>query len=568
VLGVCLSLFGASVIAQTPYRTSAPSPYGASEPPKTEKVPQPKPKVDPPSIEKLPPPKPEPETPSDPPVVIEEAVAAPVWTLDMWKKVPHVQPAARSGWPILPPSGPGYYSLRDRIEGKLLDKPPKYPYGSISLFADSFFNVDFRFLEDPENQQTDFFDPWKRWLLTDNLMFSTGGEFRYRYMGEANSRLTGRNNDYHLFRARTYGDLWFRSKARLYVEFISATQAGNELPSLAVDRNNADLLNLFVDWKLFQEGGVPAYLRVGRQELLLGSQRLVSPIEWANTRRSFEGFRWFWHSPEWNVDVFAGRPVIVSPNKFDDRDINQTFSAFWLTKKLRPGTLRDFYVLYWSNARPVLGLNGQRGGQEVTTFGTRWTGDIDGQWLYDFEGMYKTGNRAFQLISAGAFVTGVGYRAKQHEWNPSFWAYNEWASGTPDPAASTRYGTFNQLFAFGHYYMGYIDYVGRQNINDFSLQVSANPAKWITSLVQYHHFTLVEARDALYNLGGGISRRDLAGASGVFVGQEMDTMVNFHLSSHQDLLLGYSVFFPGDFIRNTGPGNIGHFFYSQYSVKW
>jgi len=487
---------------------------------------------------------------------------------EFWKKVPPIEPPPRPGWAVLPPAKPGYFSLRDRIEGNFREKPPKFPYPPTSLNPDSFFNADFRYLSDPENTQFDFFDAFKRWQAGDNFLLSSGGEFRYRYMGELNSRLSGADNDYHQLRGRVYGDVWFRNKARVFVEFLSATQAGNERPALLIDRNPADLLNLFVDWKVFQDAGTPSYLRVGRQELLFGSQRLVSPLEWANNRRTFEGFRWFWHAPEWNVDVFAVRPVIPNAVEFDERDVDQTFAGFWLTKKIKPGTVRDYYVLFLSNARPVLGRNGQRGGQEATTFGTRWSGDHDGRWLYDFEGMYQTGNRAFQTVSAGTYAAGIGYRAKNVDWNPTFWAYNEWASGTPDPATSLRYSTFNPLFPFGHLYFGFLDLVGRQNINDFNMQLSVHPANWVLALVQYHHFSLVHAKDALYNAGGAALRRDPTGGSGRFVGQEVDALVNLHLSAHQDLLFGYSVLFPGEFIQNTGTGAVAHLLYGQYSFKW
>lgn len=495
-------------------------------------------------------------------------ISGPVLDSNFWKKVPPVEPPPRAGWPVLPPAGPGYYSLRDRLEGRWREKPPKFPYPPTSLNPDSFFNADFRYLDDPANEQFDFFDRLKRWQAGDNFLLSNGGEFRYRHMSELNSRLRGIANDYEQFRARVYGDLWFRNKARVFIEFVSATQAGSELPPLVIDRNPADFLNLFIDWKVLQDAGVPVYLRVGRQELLFGSQRMVSPLEWANTRRTFEGFRAFWHSPKVNIDVFAVRPVIPNINKIDDRDVDQTFTGLWVTKKIRPGTVRDYYVLFWSNARPVVGRNGQMGGQEVTTFGTRWAGDHDGRWLYDFEGMYQTGNRAFQTVSAGAYAAGIGYRAKDLDWNPSFWAYNEWASGTADPATSLRYTTFNPLFPFGHLYFGWLDLVGRQNINDFSMQLSAHPAKWIVTQLQYHRFSLVHAKDALYNAGGAVLRRDPAGGSGRFVGQEFDSIVNLHLSAHQDLLFGYSVFFPGEFVQNTGNGDVAHFLYSQYSFKW
>ena len=42
-------------------------------------------------------------------------------------------------------------------------------------------------------------------------------------------------------------------------------------------------------------------------------------------------------------------------------------------------------------------------------------------------------------------------------------------------------------------------------------------------------------------------RRDPTGLAGDDVGQELDLYANFHLSMHQDLLLGYSKLFAGDF---------------------
>lgn len=508
------------------------------------------------------------QSPPEPPPLAEEVPHQPWLTAEFWSMVPPVEPPPRTGRSVPAATGGGYYSLRERLTKDQRAQAPRSPNPITSLHADSFFNADFRYLEQVENAESDFFDPIKRWHVGDNFLLSSGGELRYRYVGELNSRLSGMDNDYHQFRARTYGDIWFRNKARVFIEYLSATQTGAELPPLALDRNPADLLNLFVDWKVFQEGGVPSYLRVGRQELLFGSQRLIAPHDWANTRRTFEGFRWFWHAPVWNVDVFAVRPVVVNADQFDDRDVDQTFSGFWLTKKIRPGTVRDFYILYSSNARPVLGRNGQRGGQETTTFGIRYAGDVDGRWLYDFEGMYQTGNRAFQTVSAGAYAAGVGYRARNLDWNPSFWAYNEWASGTPDPATSLRYGTFNPLFPFGHWYFGFLDLIGRQNINDFSMQFSAQPTKWILTLLQYHHFSLVHAKDGLYTPDGAVLRRAAAGGSGRFVGQELDALANVRLSAHQDLLLGYSAFFPGAFVLNTGAGAVAHRFYGQYSFRW
>ena len=70
-----------------------------------------------------------------------------------------------------------------------------------------------------------------------------------------------------------------------------------------------DFLNLFVDVKVAEVDGQPVYVRAGRQEILLGSQRLVTSLEWANTRRTFDGAKIFYRSKDWDVDGFWTQPV-------------------------------------------------------------------------------------------------------------------------------------------------------------------------------------------------------------------------------------------------------------------
>src|SRR5256885_57888 len=100
--------------------------------------------------------------------------------------------------------------------------PPKYPYPRFGIIPWSFYNADWRYLDDPNNTETDFFDPLKRIRLGDNWMFTTGGDFRTRYMNEVDSRLSGIDNTYDQYRLRVYGDLWYRDLFRGYAEFLYA----------------------------------------------------------------------------------------------------------------------------------------------------------------------------------------------------------------------------------------------------------------------------------------------------------------------------------------------------------
>ena len=91
---------------------------------------------------------------------------------------------------------------------------------------------------------------------------------------------------------------------------------------------------------------------------------------------------------------------------------------------------------------------------------------------------------------------------------------------------------------------------------------------WLQLRTQYHIFHLAQATDALYNASAVPIRRDPTGAAGDDVGSEIDLVMNVHLNPHQDVLLGYSKFFAGEFVRATGSSSDADYFYAQYTFRW
>jgi hypothetical protein len=71
-----------------------------------------------------------------------------------------------------------------------------------------------------------------------------------------------------------------------------------------------------------------------------------------------------------------------------------------------------------------------------------------------------------------------------------------------------------------------------------------------------------------YNAAGRPTRRDATGAAGRYVGTEIDFLANFHLTAHQDVLVGYSKLYSGSFIRNTGADVSPELFYLMYNFRW
>jgi hypothetical protein len=480
-----------------------------------------------------------------------------------------VQPYAPPGqFPILP-TGPGYYTLLDAVTWNYRETPPRWPYPRFGLMPPSFAEIDFTYLDKVPFDQRDWAERLKRVPVGEHWLFSTGGDARYRYNYETNSQLSGRNNTYQLFRARAFGDLWYEDAVRAYGEFLYAGIVDQDRAPLARDQNHGDIHQLFADLRLFECDTNPIFLRVGRQELIYGSQRLVSTREWNNVRERFQGVKGFYRSEKWDADLFLTNPVKVEPNDLDSVERNVVFSGAWLTHKPKKGTFLDLYYLNLDNAnRDVARGRFRSGAFNISTLGGRYYGRHDGGFLWDVEGAYQFGGWADQTQLAQMFSTNLGWYFQDAWATPTVWAGVEYASGDPDPGRTGQHKTFNQLFAFGHHYFGYADLVGRQNIYDFTVQAYAYPAKWLTAGVQYHVFRLDSVKDALYNAVGAPIRRDPTGLAGNEVGAEIDVLASFHLADRQDVLVSYSRFFPGRFVQQTGPSFGADALYAQYVLRW
>jgi hypothetical protein len=494
-----------------------------------------------------------------------QAAASP----NLFADTPPISIFPRLGFYPVVPTGPGYYSAWDFLTGEYRQKPPPFPWGRISLKPFPFYDTDFRYLDAPDNGYFMWSDFMKRRQIGDEWLFSTGGEFRDRYMNEIDSRLTETVNRYEQLRTIVYGSLYHGEDFGFFIQYLDAQHLGNELAPLPIDQDRSDLVDLYVDLKLLEWDDRPVYLRGGRQELSLGSQRLVSNLEWANTLRTFQGVRAFRQGEKLDLTAFWLQPIIPNPTYFDSPDERQNFTGAWATYRSKPGRFWDLYVLNLDNSNQVFpGEGGVVGGQNVTTLGTRIVGDIENTWLFDIEEMLQVGRYSNQQLQAAASTTGIGYNFKDVEMQPQIWAYYDFASGDAQPGVGGQFGTFNQLYPFGHYYLGYLDLVARQNIQDFNLQLVFYPTKWIYVLTQYHNFHLAQARSPLFGAGGGPIRVDPTGAAGTDVGDELDIMVNFHLTAHQDILVGFSKLYPGRFIRETGPDVSPELFYLQHQVRW
>ena len=130
------------------------------------------------------------------------------------------------------------------------------------------------------------------------------------------------------------GDLHSTTGLRLFVQLSSGLETGRKPAERPFDRSDPDLAQAFVELPLAMLGA-PTTLRLGRQELDLGGNRLVSVRDPANLRRAFDMVRVETRPFGAEFVGFWGRPLVNRPGAFDDGAPNsETF--YGATLRLRP----------------------------------------------------------------------------------------------------------------------------------------------------------------------------------------------------------------------------------------
>ena len=432
------------------------------------------------------------------------------------------------------------------------NKPPQYTL--------SRWDEDYRYLRDPAETDTprDFFDPIKYIKLNNkgDIYLSLGGQVRYRYeyFNDFNFGAAPDDDDgYHLIRALAHADLHVGDNLRFFVQGKSALIEDREGGPRSIDADELDLQQAFGEFNFrFNNDRDSAMIRAGRQDMRYGAERLIGVSDWTNVRRTFDGVRGSIGIGNTTLDLFWVRPVIVEKETFNSTDDNHDFAGIYEVISL-PDFIReartkvDLYFLWLGsdNNAPLSDSDTFTLGAHLFTNPRPWDLDIEGDW--QFGDAAEGGD-----INAWSIAIEGGYTLHGITWTPRLLLGFDAASGDDD-ASDGDHETFNQLFATGHPYFGYIDAIGRQNIIDVHAGISAAYAPNVTGLLEHYFFWRESSHDALYNASGAVLIPGGAGGSD-YIGSEFDALLTVQFDRHWSGYVGYSHFFAGDFVEEAGSG--------------
>jgi hypothetical protein len=384
------------------------------------------------------------------------------------------------------------------------------------------------------------------------------GEFRTRVEGRTGFNYQPDNNDaYGLVRNRLNAELAPTPWLDFYFQGQDSRAPGLDAGRpLATFKDPFDLRQAYV--RLGNPKGL-VRLTVGRQLLSYGAQRLLGPLDWTNTSRSWDAVKLEIGTADAKVDLFASSVVVIDPARPDHhRDGFNIHGAYGSLKKLAPRTTVEPYLL-WKTGRVSIWTAGLR---VAAIPGTPGLYGFD----YQAEFAHQWGSIGAVRHAADAGYGILGYTTGKRRWSPHFSAEYSYASGDPDPSDGVH-RTFDQLLPTNHLFYGITDPAGWQNLNMARVGVDLKPHKRFQWNVDYRELWLASAHDALYTVAGAVAVKPLPGNTARRIGGEIDCSGVWSVSSQWKVGAGVGRLAAGDFLkRNTkGSGQTFPYLFAQYS---
>ena len=231
----------------------------------------------------------------------------------------------------------------------------------------------------------------------DRSSLSFGGSYRLQaesFINEQFSRETDQNDVWFLNRFMLHAHLKLGNRSEWFAELNSSTIWSKENLS-PVDKDELSINQLFFRYPLTDTWNI----LVGRQNLRLGSGRLMDIREGPNVRLSFDMVQFQFNGNHTSITSFFAVPVRQGPGVFDNDELNtaEYLAAIYFTQKRTKKFNTDLYVIYKNEDNKSWGPG--TADDKRVSLGFRHFGEWNGL-QYNNEFVYQFGSFSTDRISA------------------------------------------------------------------------------------------------------------------------------------------------------------------------
>lgn len=387
----------------------------------------------------------------------------------------------------------------------------------------------------------------------DGWYATVGGDVRtrYEYFNNPAWGLDPQDDSgYLLQRYMLHTDFHFGPRLRFFGQLKSGIENGRTDGPRPVDENRLDVHQGFLEADIWRSRRSGFTLRAGRQEVSLGSSRLVGIREGPNVRLSFDGARATLRMSKWSVDLLALRPVKTSRGVFDDAsDHSQSLWGVYATGPASDGNIDLYYLGLDRRDRQ---FEQGRAREQRHSFGVRYFAK-EAAWDFDYEALWQRGSFGSTSILAWTVASNTGYTLGFLH----FGLKADIASGDHNPS-DRRLGTFNALFPKGAYF-NQADLLGPDNIVDLHPSATFKLSDTVSITPDANFFWRQSLGDGIYDTPGNLIAAG-AGKRGRYIGSGTNVAVVWQPTRQFGVEAHYLHFFAGPFLKSIGLGVPVHFF--------
>ena len=415
-----------------------------------------------------------------------------------------------------------------------------------------------RYDEDYSTFKNDSSDNWYRPMKFSTLSkdkstyISFGGEARFQYFYAHNEGWGDAPKDqdgYVLTRFLVHADLHAGKTFRTFIQ-LQSSLAGSRIDPSPVDENPLDLHQGFVDISPVNHAKSQLIFRIGRQELLYGSQRIVSVREGPNNRQSFDAARLIFLTRNYRIDGFYSHHVAAKNGIFDDGFNRNTklWGAYIVKNKILFIENIDIYYLGLMKKEAV--FNDGTGKEVRHSFGSRVWGNKK-NWHYDIEGLYQFGKFADKNISAWTASIHASYIFNEVALKPELGLKTEIISGDRK-VGDNKLQTFNPLFPRGAYF-GLAALIGPANLVDVHPSVTLNLSSKVSLDIDYDIFRRHSTGDGIYAVNMSLIYPD-GDSDDKKIGNQLAANLAYQPNNFLYLGAEFTWFDAGPYLKSVGAG--------------
>jgi len=377
------------------------------------------------------------------------------------------------------------------------------------------------------------------------LFFGAENRTQYQYFENENwDEATKDDDGFILNRALLYGDLKIGSSFRLFSQLQSSTSISRLDPN-PLEKNPLDLHQLFFDLRVMNLN-----LRMGRQELYYGSQRLISVREGPNSRQAFDALKIMYQKSNLSADAFYGYHVKNRFGNFNDK-IDSNTKLFGVYTSMKGIKYFNNIEAYFFNIRKSEStFNTFSGKENRNTAGSRIWGSHS-NWNYDIETAYQFGKFDSKSIHAWTFSINNSFNYLINKRIQKIGFKTEYISGDKIQNDSSI-ETFNPLFPRGAYF-GLAALIGPSNLIDMHPFLEFQLTQKLNFYVDYDMFWRASKSDAIYQPNGAVLFES-SNSTSKKIGNQLGASFEYTFNKYLNFTLEGTWFNSGNFIRDVSNG--------------